>query len=152
MPLLLPAHPLLSDEELAELLGLERKSVRSLLYTLHTLGCPEPISTSAGNRWCLRERELRLLTSANHLSLRNLVVRCDEEAHPSPMVQPGVRWLLAHIQHTAGIYSFFATLAQAARQRPGQCLCWWETGAPCERRYRVGEHWHNLRPDILAEY
>jgi hypothetical protein len=80
------------------------------------------------------------------------VVRCDEEEHPWPTVQPGVRWLLAHIQHTAGIYSFFATLAQAARQHPEQRLCWWETGAQCERRYRVGEQWHNLRPDALAEY
>ncbi len=22
----------------------------------------------------------------------------------------------------------------------------------CERRYRVGEQWYNLRPDALAEY
>lgn len=22
----------------------------------------------------------------------------------------------------------------------------------CERRYQVGDHWHNLRPDALAEY
>jgi hypothetical protein len=25
-------------------------------------------------------------------------------------------------------------------------------GAVCERRYRVGEQWYNLRPDALAEY
>ena len=34
----------------------------------------------------------------------------------------------------------------------GHELCWWETGATCERRYRVGEQWYNLRPDALAEY
>jgi hypothetical protein len=35
---------------------------------------------------------------------------------------------------------------------PEQALCRWETGSACERRYRVGEHWYNLRPDALAEY
>ena len=70
----------------------------------------------------------------------------------STVVQRGETWLLQHIQHTAGIYGFFASLAQAARQESGQALCWWETGAMCERRYRVGEQWYNLRPDALAEY
>ena len=64
----------------------------------------------------------------------------------------GEAWLLQHIQHTAGIYSFFASLARAARREPGQELCWWETGSVCERRYRVGEQWYNLRPDALAAY
>ena len=39
-----------------------------------------------------------------------------------------------------------------ARQQPEQVLRWWETGAKCERRYKVGEQWYNLRPDALAEY
>ncbi len=103
-------------------------------------------------RWRLRERGLRLISVENQLSLRNLVVRCDEEAHSSPMVQRGVRWLLEHIQHTAGIYGFFAALKRATKQHPEHRLCWWETGATCERRYRVGEQWHNLRPDALAEF
>lgn len=68
------------------------------------------------------------------------------------MVQRGETWLLQHIQHTSGIYGFFAGLVQSATQEPGQVLCWWETGAMCERRYRVGEQWYNLRPDALAEY
>src|SRR5258706_7225891 len=59
---------------------------------------------------------------------------------------------MQHIRHTVGIYGFFARLAQAAGQEPEQELCWWETGAVCERRYRVGEQWYNLRPDALAEY
>ena len=54
--------------------------------------------------------------------------------------------------HTAGIYGFFTRLAQSARREPEQALCWWETGAVCERRYQVGEQWYNLRPDALAEY
>ena len=45
--------------------------------------------------------------------------------------------LLQHIQHTVGIYSFFASLTQAARREPGQALCWWETGVMCQWRYRV---------------
>ena len=70
----------------------------------------------------------------------------------SPNVQRGEAWLLQHIQHTAGVYGFFASLAKAARQNWEQMLCWWETGAACERRYQVGEQWYNLRPDALAEY
>src|SRR5947207_14707582 len=31
-------------------------------------------------------------------------------------------------------------------------MCLWEKGAMCERRYKVGEQWYNLRPDALAEY
>ena len=47
---LLLAHPLLSDEELAAFLHLQRRSVRCLLYELHQLGCLEPIVTSrSGN-------------------------------------------------------------------------------------------------------
>ena len=42
---LLLAHPLLSDEELAAFLSLQRRSVRCSLYELHQLGCLEPIAT-----------------------------------------------------------------------------------------------------------
>lgn len=148
---LLLAHPLFSDEELAALQGRKRKSLRSSLDTLRVLGCLESLSTSAGNRWHLRERGLRLISAANHLSLRNTATRPDDETS-SILVQRGEGWLLQNIEHTAGIYGFFAVLAQTARRAPEQALCWWETGAACERRYRVGEYWHNLRPDALAEY
>ena len=67
-------------------------------------------------------------------------------------VQRGMARLLQRIQHTADIYGFFASLAQAARQESELALCWWETGAVCERRYRLQEQWYNLRPDALAEY
>jgi hypothetical protein len=56
------------------------------------------------------------------------------------------------MNHTAGIYSYFARLAMTARKETGQELCWWETGVMSERRYRVGEQWYNLKPDALAEY
>ena len=68
------------------------------------------------------------------------------------MAQQGEAWLLQHAEHTAGVYGFFARLAQASRREAGQVLCWWESGAVCERRYRVHEQWYNLRPDALAEY
>ncbi len=151
---LLLAHPLLSDEELAAFLSLHRSSVRCTLYALHQLGCLEPIPTEAGKRWHLCERGLHLLAAANRMHIRNIAVKPDEEAdgETAPVVQRGESWLVHRIQHTAGIYRFFACLAQAAREQPEQRLCWWETGATCERHYRVGEQWYNLRPDALAEY
>jgi hypothetical protein len=151
---LLLAHPLLSDEELAALLSLQRRSVRCSLYSLHQLGCLEPITTKVGKRWHLCGRGLRLISAASHTDIRNFAVLFDDEATrgTSVMMQRGEAWLLLHMQHTAGIYGFFAALAQAARGKSGQALSWWETGAVCERRYRVHERWYNFRPDALAEY
>src|SRR5262249_15066301 len=136
------AHPLLADEELAAVVGLQGASVRCSLYELHTLGCLEPIPTETGKRWHLCERGLRLLAAANRVHLRNLTLE-PEEATAS-VIQRGEPWLLSHIHHTAGIYRFFASLSQAAREQADHDLRWWETGARCERRYRVGEQWHNL--------
>jgi predicted transcriptional regulator len=151
---LMLAHPLLSDEELASLLHLQQKSVRCSLYNLHQLGCLEPIATEAGKRWHLCGRGLRLVAAANHMHICNVATLPDNEAESetSTVVQRGEAWLLQRIQHTAGIYGFFASLAQAARPEEGQALWWWETGPVCERRYQVGEQWYNLRPDALAEY
>jgi Replication-relaxation len=151
---LLLVHPLLSDEELAAFLNLQRQSARCSLYDLHQLGCLEPIPTEVGKRWHLCERGLRLVAAANHIYIRNIAVISDDAADgETPTVsQRGEAWLLKHMQHTAGIYDFFAKLIQAARQELGHALCWWETGAACERRYRMGEQWHNLRPDALAAY
>ena len=151
---LLLAHPLLSDAELAAFLRLHRSLVRCSLYELHRLGCLEPLPTEAGKRWHLCERGLRLLAAANRMHIRNIAVKPDEEAdgETAPVGQRGEGWLVHRIQHTAGIYRFFACLAETAREQPEQRLCWWETGAMCERHYRVGEQWYNLRPDALAEY
>ena len=95
-----------------------------------------------------------MIAIACHMHIRTFAMSPENTAvtEMSTEVQRGVNWLLQHIQHTAGIYGFFASLAQAARQESGQALCWWETGAMCERRYRVREQWYNLRPDALAEY
>jgi hypothetical protein len=78
---LLLEHPLLSDEELAALLDLERKSVRCLLYELHRLDCLETIVTVAGKRWHLCERGLRLIAYANHTHIRDIAVMPDGEAY-----------------------------------------------------------------------
>ncbi len=154
---LLLNHPLLSIAELASLLHLEVRSVQCFVYELHTLGCLESVRTEMGRRWRLSGRGLRLVAAATHCSIRNLVVFPETEDASSDIVQRGQAWLLRHIQHTAGIYGFFAALSQAAEQErlKGQgehALRWWETGATCERRYGVQDRWYNLRPDALAEY
>ncbi len=151
---LLLAHPLLSLHEVAAALDCQPNSVRSALSELYQLACIESLSTEVGKRWHLRERGLRLLAASSHLHIRNLAVMSVDEAggEPSDLRQRGEAWLLSHMQHTAGIYTFFTDLAQAARQESERELLWWETGAACERRYQVGEHWHNLRPDALAAY
>ncbi len=151
---LLLAHPLLSDEELAAFLGLQRKSARCSLYELHRLGCLEPVVTSAGKRWRLCERALRLVAAADHLHIRTIAVVPDNETdmQTPPIKQRGEAWFLQHIQHTAGIYGFFVSLTLAASMGAGHELCWWETGAMCERRYRIGEQWFNVRPDAEASY
>jgi hypothetical protein len=50
------------------------------------------------------------------------------------------------------VYTFLPTMAKVAGLQPGEDLCRLETGVVCDRRYRVGEQWYNLRPDALAEY
>ncbi len=154
---LLLSHPLLATEELALLLSLQRSSVRCTLSALHQQGCLVAVKTTVGQRWYLAPRGLHLGAAANRVPLHAIAtvpaaVPTVEAPEPLGVVQRGVPWLLEHIQHTAGVYTFFAHLAQAAKQQPDQALCWWETGARCERRYRVNEQWYNLRPDALAAY
>ena len=152
---LLLAHPLLSTDELAALLSVQVASVRSTLSALQQPGCITPVATTDGQRWHLCERGFRLVAAANRVPLHAIAIIPDSvpatEAAQT-IVQPSVPWLLRHIQHTAGVNGFFARLAQVASQQPGHALCWWETGSQCERRYRVNEQWHNLRPDALADY
>jgi hypothetical protein len=94
-----------------------------------------------------------MVAAAHRFSVRNIATAPEDEA--SDLVQRGQEWLLRRIKHTAGIYGFFASLAQAATQEEGcqeHALLWWETGAACERRYRFQDRWYNLKPDALAEY
>src|SRR6266566_2378135 len=133
---LLLEHPLLSDEDLAVFLGLQRRSARCALYELHQLGCLEPVVAEIGKRWHVCERGLRLIAAANHIHIDSIATMPDNETdmERSIITQRGEAWLLQHIQHTAGTYSFFASLAHAAREEAGHELCWWETGSMCERR------------------
>ncbi len=151
-------HPFLSVSDLAPLLGLQVKSVRCCLYELRSLGCIESISTEVGQRWQLSQRGLRLFAAMHHVNVRNFVERASSTASGAPTcVLRGQQGLLQHLQHTAEVYSFFALLVRTTtsaqeRWHEDLGLLWWETGAACERRYRLGERWYNLRPDALAEY
>jgi len=149
---LLLDHPLLSASDLAALLDVQLGSVRCFLYELHRLECSEPVITEVGQRWRLSGRGLRVMAAAHHFSVRNLAFIPEDEA--SDLMQRGQEWLLHRIRHTAGIYGFFASLSQSASKERSQqqALLWWETGATCERRYRVHDRWYNLKPDALAEY
>jgi hypothetical protein len=116
---LLLAHPLLSAEDLAAFLGIQRRSVRCSLYGLHQLGCLEAISTETGKRWRLAGRGLRMIAAAQHLHISSIAEMHEEKTDGgmSIMRQRGEAWLLQHIQHTAGLYGFFSSLAKAA----GRC-------------------------------
>jgi hypothetical protein len=93
-----------------------------------------------------------------HQSMRSIAVPASTSSNEEreSLVQRGVDVLLRHLDHTVGVYSFFVSLSLAARHegtlQGEHKLLWWETGASCERRYRDHDHWHNLRPDAVAEY
>lgn len=145
---LLLEHPLLSREELSDLMRVAHTSTSCYLSELRQLRCVAWMDTIMGRRYHLTEQGLRLVAAANHLDVRNLTVL---DASGSALEQRGLEGLLHFIRHTAGIYSFFAALARASEKHPDQQLLWWETGASCERRYDFGEHRWNFRPDALAE-
>ena len=120
------AHPLLSQEDLAGLLGLEAPSVRLLLVEVQKAGFLVGEGTVAGFRWRLTEAGLRLLAQAAHCHVRHLGFFSDDPA--VPLQQRGLRGRLREIRHTAGVYGFFAALANDLRSLPHAGLSWWETG------------------------
>lgn len=151
-------HPLLMSGEMAALLTLEDASVERYLRELRHMGCIEREETLVGERWRLSERGLRLVAAAHHFPVSRIAIASTpvsqtQETAPT-LVQLGLDEVRGHIQHTAGIYGFFAALAQAAQERRehGHRLLWWETGSICERRYRDHDAWYNLRPDGAGEY
>jgi predicted transcriptional regulator len=152
---LLFSYPLLHLREIAALLEREASSIERYLGVLHSAGCIESLCTDEGQRWLLCERGLRLIAATHHINVHHIAIQqeSDEGVH---LVQPGVDVLFRHLEHTAGIYGFFASLSQAASlerlQGHDHRLLWWETGVACERRYRDHDRWHNLRPDAFAEY
>jgi predicted transcriptional regulator len=152
---LLFTYPLLHVREMAALLEREVSSIERYLRVLQWSGCMVSIGTDGGQRWRLCERGLRLIAATQHLSIQSIAT-LEESDGGAFLVQRGVDVLVRHLEHTAGIYGFFASLSQAASQERLQgrehLLLWWEIGLACERRYRDHEHWHNLRPDAFAAY
>jgi DNA-binding IclR family transcriptional regulator len=152
---LLFTYPLLHIREMALLLDLEVSSIERYLGALCRRGCVVPMVTDGGKRWRLSERGLRFIAAMHHVNIQR-IAKIEESDNGTTLVQQGLDVLLRHLEHTAGIYGFFASLSQAAMEERtlvhDHRLLWWETGAACERRYRDHDHWHNLRPDALAEY
>jgi hypothetical protein len=140
--------------EMAALTDLQVISVERYLRELRHAGCIDPVTTTVGQRYRLNERGFRLVAAAHHSSIQSLATSSTTGMNEDEvsLVQRCQEMLLRHIEHTAGIYSFFAVLSQAARQEQGHRLLWWETGASCERRYRDHDHWHHLRPDAIGEW
>ena len=148
-------YPLLHLREMASLLEREVSSIERYLRVLQRSGCMVSIVTDGGQRWRLCKRGLRLIAATQHISIQSITTQQESDGGLY-LVQRGVDVLVRHLEHTAGIYGFFASLSQAAieeRLQGGEHrLLWWETGAACERRYRDHDRWHNLRPDALAVY
>jgi Replication-relaxation len=152
---LLFTYPLLHAREVVPLLELEASSVERYLGILRSMSCIEPLATSMGQRWRVSERGLHLIAAIHHINIQRIAIQ-HESDNGVNLVQQGVDVLISHLEHTAGIYGSFASLSQAASQERllgrEHRLLWWETGSVCERRYRDHDHWHNFRPDALAEY
>jgi protein involved in plasmid replication-relaxation len=140
---------------MAALIDLEVSSIVRYLGDLSRRGCVVPIGTSRDQRWRLSEQGLRFMAAMQHVHIQRIAT-LEESEKGTMLVQKGLNVQLRHLEHTAGIYGFFASLAQAAMKERANGhdhrLLWWETGAVCERRYRDHDRWHNLRPDALAEY
>ncbi len=144
------AHPLVSQDDLAGVLGLEPVSIHQRLTEAQKAGYLVGEESVVGLRWHLSEAGLRLLAQAAHCSVRHLGYFPDDPS--APLQQRGVRGRFLEIRHTAGVYGFFATLASALRVLPDAGLQWWETGWICERRFSSQERLYSLKPDALASY
>lgn len=141
----LQAHPLLDRENLCAHLHLERSSVRHLLVPLVQAHLIQGYETRVGERFALAEDGLRLVAAASHCHVRALIHRPKGITRMEALVPRGVPGLLKQIEHLAGIYGFFDTLARFG------CLQWWETGSICARFYQYQGDWHGIRPDAIAE-
>lgn len=140
---LLFAHPLLSREDLSVFCGMGEKSVQMILADLAQKGMLTQAVTQIGGRWHLTEAGLRLLArhAACHVSR---FVRAPVAAD-APLQQRGLAGLLHQMRHTAGVYTFFASLV-----RQGARLCWWETGGMCEHFFHYRERLYHFQPDAFA--
>jgi len=142
------AHPLLSREDLAQLLVLSRTTVNMLLSDLTHAGYMGSVETLIGERWQVIEAGLNLLARLASCHVHRLVRFPLEEG--TPLMQRGVPGLLHQIRHTAGVYAFFAQLSKALATRPDASVQWWETGVLSERHFQFREKTYRFRPDALA--
>jgi DNA-binding MarR family transcriptional regulator len=142
------AHPLLSHDDLSALLSLHPRWVQRLVKDLAHKGFLQSTLTPIGERWQLAEAGLRLLARAANCRVARLAHLPDDPV--MPVQQRGVLGLLHQIQHTAGVYGFFTTLAQALTARPDAGIRFWETGGACERVFVYREKTLHFKPDALA--
>jgi DNA-binding MarR family transcriptional regulator len=144
------AHPLLSQENLAGLFGMQASSIQILLRALQKADYLVGEESVTGLRWRLTEAGLRFVAASAQCSVRHLGFFPDFPG--AELQQRGVRGRLREIRHTAGVYGFFADLASALRGVPDADLLWWETGWICQRRFVYKERPYSLQPDALAAY
>ncbi len=142
------AHPLLSCEDLAHLLGIHHTTTSHLLALLEQVRYLVGVETVIGNRWQVGEAGLRALARLAGCPVHRLVRFPKDEG--TPLVQRGVPGLLHQIRHTAGVYTFFAQLTSALAPVPKAWVRWWETGALSERHFLFQEKLYRFRPDALA--
>lgn len=142
------AHPLLAREDLVPLLGISRTTLNLLLADLRRKTLLVEETTEAGQRWHLSATGLHLLARLAACSVSPLIQ--PGEADNKPVVQRGVPGLLRQVQHTAGVYGFFAHLTQELALCADASLRWWETGVLSERHFVFHEKTYRFRPDALA--
>src|SRR6266852_1967851 len=103
-------HPLLTMGEMAALFTVAYGSIERYLRELRHMGCMVREETPAGERWRLSERGLRLVAAAHHLSVSRIATTSTpaQQGTAPSLVQVGLDEVRGHIEHTAGIYGFFA--------------------------------------------
>ena len=146
--LLFFSHPFLSQENLSLLLTLSQTSINVLLADLTRAGYLVGISTAVGERWRLAEDGLLLLARLASCHVQRLVHVAQEDE--ASLQQRGTPGLLHQIQHTAGVYGFFAQLCASLATVPDAQVRWWETGVNSEWHFSYREQTYRFRPDALA--
>jgi hypothetical protein len=171
MLLLLYTNPLLSTEEIAVLGGLHAETTERYLLTLEQWGCLLPLShakSKGERRWVLSVRGLRYLAASMNAPRTTVLKPLPRAGHPRPtkpqadvpqtadalanLRQPGVLQLYREWSHTRGVYHCLVAFYREACAQPTHSITWFETHFRCARRYRVGNVWHNFRPDAVVEY
>lgn len=150
---LLAQHPLLSTGDIAALMNIKDDSAAHYLRELwqRDCVCSWQMSDNETPRWWLSDGGLRLIAAIQDFPIQRLGSAEKQAGRSGKTMRPlliprALPPLLRYPLHTAGVYSFIATLHRAADARE-VTLTWWETGAACERSYPWHSIRHNLRPD-----